>query len=348
MPARKIHSDLRSLRTSEAQRTWGLESPRLGLSLGGAQSTSQLERHRSWVALAETQGFHSVWLPEMHFTPGACPAPLVELAGYAAATTRLRFGTTSLLLPLHPPEEIAAEIAALDQLSHGRLLVGLGRGFNKKMLKAFDVPPAEKRDRFDAALDHIFALWAEGNASNTAFATYQKPHPPLAVAAFGPKGLAQAAARGLPYLASPVETLEQIAQNQQQHRAQLPDPSQRALSLVMRTVFVSDDAGELATARESLAREMIGRRTGMPQAIRRALDAPLDERAVIGTTAEVTERLASDRARLAIDLLIVRPQFPKMDSATLERSLIRLTEEVWPAVSSSATSGSKVSPPLPE
>jgi alkanesulfonate monooxygenase SsuD/methylene tetrahydromethanopterin reductase-like flavin-dependent oxidoreductase (luciferase family) len=238
-----------------------------------------------------------------------------------------------LLLPLHPPEQIAAEIAALDQLSRGRLLIGLGRGFNKRMLEAFDVPPAEKRDRFDAALDRIFALWAAGNERNTALATYQKPHPPLAVAAFGPKGLSQAARRGLPYLASPVETLDQIANNQQRHRAQLPDPSQRALSIVMRTIFVSDDPSELSEARESLAQEMTGRRDGMPEAIRRALDAPLDERAVIGTTSEVTERLASDRARLAIDLLIVRPQLASLDSATLERSLIRLAKEVWPRVS---------------
>ena len=339
MPSPKFHSDLHSTQFAKAQRAWGLEKPCLGLSLGGAHSTLQVARHRGWVALAEALGLHSIWLPEMHFAQGACPAPLVVLAGYAASTTRLRLGTTSLLLPLHPPEQIAAEIAALDQLSRGRLLVGLGRGFDRKTLEAFDVPPAEKRDRFDAALDRIFALWAEGNERNTALATYQKPHPPLAVAAFGPKGISQAAARGLPYLASPVETLNQIASNQERHRAQLPDPSQRPLSLVMRTVFVSDDASELAEARESLSQEMTGRRARMPETIRRALDAPLDERAVIGTTSEVTQRLASDRARLAIDLLIVRPQFASLDSATLERSLVRLAEKVWPAVAASVVSG---------
>jgi len=333
VPSETNPSDVRATRLSDAQRAWGLEKPCLGLSLGGAHSTSQVERHRRWVALAEDHGLHSVWLPEMHFAQGACPAPLVELAGYAASTNRIRFGTTSLLLPLHPPEQIAAEIAALDQLSRGRLLIGLGRGFNKRMLEAFDVRPAEKRDRFDAALDRIFALWATGNERNNALATHQKPHPPLAVAAFGPKGLSQAARHGLPYLASPVETLDQIADNQQRHRAQLPDPNQRALSLVMRTVFVSDDPDELATARASLAQEMAGRREGMPEAIRKALDAPLDERAVIGTTSEVTERLASDRARLAIDLLIVRPQLAGLDTTTLERSLIHLAKEVWPHIS---------------
>ena len=338
MPPSEVHPDVTSTEYTASQRAWGLERPALGLSLGGTHSISQVERNRRWVDLAEARGLHSVWLPEMHFAPGACSAPLVEIAGYAAVTERVRFGTTSLLLPLHPPEQIAAEIAALDQLSRGRLLIGLGRGFNKKMLEAFDVPPAEKRNRFDAALDQIFSLWAEGNERSTPLATYQKPHPPLAVAAFGPKGLAQAAGRGLPYLASPVETLDQIAANQERHRALLPDPSQRVLSLVMRTVFVSEEASELHEARASLEGEMAGRSKGMPEAIRNALDAPLDERAVIGTAREVTERLASDQARLSIDLLIVRPQLAKMDSDKLERSLIRLTEEVWPAVTSSAVS----------
>lgn len=268
----------------------------------------------------------------MHFAPGVCSAPLVELAGYAARTEKLRFGTTSLLLPLHPPEEIASEIAALDQLSRGRLLIGLGRGFNKKMLEAFGVPPAQKRDRFDAALDQIFALWAEGNRKRSAMATYQQPHPPLAVAAFGPKGLAQAAGRGLPYLASPVETLDQIADNQDRHRALLPDDADRPLSLVMRTVFVSEDPNELAAVRAGLEEEMKGRRESMPAAVRTALEAPLRERAIIGTTAEVIEQLKRTRARIGFDLLIVRPQFAKIEDEPLERSLGWLAKEVWPAV----------------
>jgi len=316
----------------DARRAWGLDTPALGLSLGGTHSASQADRHREWVALAENEGLHSVWLPEMHFTPGACAAPLVELAGYAAATKRLRFGTTSLLLPLHPPEQIAAEIAALDRLSGGRLLLGLGRGFNKKMLAAFDVPPAEKRDRFDAALDQIFDLWRSGNENGSSLATHQQPHPPMAVAAFGPKGLAQAARRGLPYLASPVETLDQVAENQDRHRELLQDSNRRALSLVMRTVYVSDDPGELEDVRTGLAKEMAGRRTAMPDAVRRALDSPIDERVILGSADEVIRRLTADRKRLGIDLLIVRPQFTDLDSDRLERSLVRLAREVWPAV----------------
>lgn len=318
---------------AEARRAWGLESPALGVSLAGSHDPAQLRRHREWVALAESLGLHSVWLPEMHFTPGACSAPLIELAGYAATTERLRFGTTSLLLPLHPPEQIAAEIAALDRLSRGRLLLGLGRGFNKRMLAAFDVPAARKRDRFDAALERIFALWREGNATGSALATHQRPHPPLAVAAFGPKGLAQAARHGLPYLASPVESLAQIEENQARHREQLLDPRRPALSIVMRTVFVSDRQEEIDRALEAVRREMAWRRSaGVPDAVRRAFDAPLDERIVFGSAEAVTERLVRDRTRLGIDLLIARSQLADVAHDALERSLDRLAREIWPAV----------------
>ena len=109
-------------------------------SVGGAHDVPQVERHRDWVRLAESLGLHSVWLPEMHFAEGVCPAPLVGLAELVSLTKRLRLGTTSLLLPLHPPDELASEIAALDRISGGRLLIGLGRGFQKKMLEAFRRP----------------------------------------------------------------------------------------------------------------------------------------------------------------------------------------------------------------
>jgi len=281
----------------------------------------------------------------MHFERGVCPAPLLELACFATASRRLRLGTTSLLLPLHPPEELAAEIAALDQLSGGRLLIGLGRGFQRRMLEAFRVPPAEKRDRFDDALDRMLALWSEGHRTGGAFAPCQRPHPPLAVAAFGPKGLAQAARRGLPYLASPVETLDQIEANQQRHREGLPNPGQQPLSLVMRTVFVSESERELEAIRTRLASELPARRAGLPAAVNAAIDSPLDARSVIGTPETVIERLVRDQARLGIDLLIVRPQLAGIERAVLERSLESLAETVWPVVAEQAAKANANGPP---
>ncbi len=316
----------------ERRARWGLLQPALGLSLGGGAAGDPEKGRRRWAELAEALGLHSLWLPEMHFERGVCPAPLLELARLAPLTRRLRLGTTSLLLPLHPPDALAREIAALDQLSGGRALIGLGRGFQRRMLEAFRVPPAEKRDRFDEALDRMLARWSAGAGRGDAFATCQQPHPPLAVAAFGPKGLAQAARRDLPYLASPVETIDQLEENQRRHRAGLPDPDRRPLSLVMRTVFVSQDERVLEAFRSRLASELPARRAGLPQALNTAIESPLEARAVIGTPEEATRRLIEDRGRLGIDLLIVRPELAGVERAALERSLEWIAGTVWPAV----------------
>ncbi|MEZ4332703.1 MAG: LLM class flavin-dependent oxidoreductase [Myxococcota bacterium] len=316
---------------------WGLERPALGISLGGDAAATAWRARRRWVEQAESLGLHSVWLPEMHFQRGVCPAPLVELAAWVPSTRRLRLGTTSLLLPLHPPDELAAEIAALDQLSQGRALIGLGRGFQRRMLEAFRVNPAEKRDRFDAALDRMLARWAEGRRRGDAFATHSDPHPPLAVAAFGPKGLGQAARRGLPYLASPVETLDQIAANLRRHRAGLPDPQRPPLTLALRTLFVSDVASERQAIRERLAGELTARGIGLPRAIHAAIEAPLEERVLVASPEEAIERLVRDRERVPLDLLIARPQLEGIASDVLERSLAWLAGTVWPAVLARST-----------
>jgi alkanesulfonate monooxygenase SsuD/methylene tetrahydromethanopterin reductase-like flavin-dependent oxidoreductase (luciferase family) len=280
----------------------------------------------------------------MHFAPDGCSAPLIALAELAGLTRHVRLGTTSLLLPLHPADALAAEIAALDQLSGGRLLIGLGRGFQKRMLQAFGVEPNQKRDRFDETLDRMLSLWIDANGITSdefprPFATQQQPHPPLAVAAFGPKGLAQAASRGLPYLASPVETTEQLEANQARHRELSPGSDPRPLSIVMRTVFVSESESEREAARASLEAEGSQRGARLPAAIAQAFDAPLAERVVVGSRHEVEDRLSLDQARLGIDLLIVRPGIRGVATTAQEDSLRCLAETIWPLVCKRASAG---------
>ena len=110
--------------------------------------------------LAEALGFDSIFLPEHHFGPGAIPSPLTLLAAVAARTERLRLGTTSYLLPVRHPIHAAEEVAVLDRLSNGRVILGVGRGFRRGLFAAFEVPVAEKRDRFEAALEAMLAAWA--------------------------------------------------------------------------------------------------------------------------------------------------------------------------------------------
>ena len=303
----------------------------VGLALGGATTPAEWQRAFARAERAEALGMHSLWLPEGHFTPGAMPAPLLALAAFAARTRTLRLGTTSLLLPVRPPLQVAEEVATLDRLSGGRVWLGLGRGFRAPLFEAFDVPATEKRDRFDAALDAILDAWT---APEGGVRPLQRPHPPLLVAAFGRKGLLQAARRGLPYLASPLETLDALAENYAYHREHLDaDASAHARSApVIRTLHVAGDDAEAKRVGEALGQESRRVAAALPPALARAARGEPEERAIVGTVPAVIDRLGAYRERIGLDLLICRGGVPATSDAETDASLQRLVSDVAPAV----------------
>src|SRR5947209_5515648 len=91
---------------------------------------------------AEALGFDSAWVNEHHFHAygGMIPSPPVLLAALARRTSRIRLGTSVALLPLHHPLQAAEAYAMLDQISGGRLDLGIGRGFVKNDYDTLGVP----------------------------------------------------------------------------------------------------------------------------------------------------------------------------------------------------------------
>ena len=166
---------------------------------------------------------------------------------------------------------------------------------------------------------------------------FQRPHPPLAVAAFGQKGLAQAARRGLPYLASPIETFDQIRENLALHREGIADPTQPGhwVTPIMRTVFISEDSAVCRRVVEALAAEGRGSGSGakLPAVVARAVAAPASERLIVGGLEHVKERLAEYQKSLGMNLLVVRPQIAGADEGQRRASLEQLTGDVIPALS---------------
>ncbi len=323
----------------------------VGIALGGGSDAEGWRARLGLAGWAEALGLHSVWLPEGHFAPGATASPLVALAAIAVRTRRLRLGTTSLLLPIHHPLRIATEVAVLDALSGGRVWLGLGRGFREPVFQGFGVAARTKRDRFDEALDAILEAWS-GSAFRLAgrhFAALaaeadvrpaprplQRPHPPLLVAAFGPKGLVQAARRGLPYLASPLETLEVLEENYALHRASLPAGADvgPVRAPVMRTLHVAGSDAETRRALDGLAREFPAPRADVRGALARAAGGRLEDRVVVGSAGAVAEAIARYRERLGMDLLVARVQIPGISDAETRASLERLATRVVPALGS--------------
>jgi len=284
--------------------------------------------------VAERLGFHSFWLPESHFTGRtANPAPLLRLAALAARTRRLRLATTSFLLPVRHPLHVAAEVADLDRLSDGRVILGVGRGFRRALFRAFGVPASEKRDRFEANLRVILSAWRgepirlDDEAGEAPIVLsplpVQRPHPPVWVAGFGPKAVAQAGRLGLPYLASPLETLATLEENYERHREARSETADTGPCVVpvMRTIYASREAASIARVRDALARQAAALSSAPIASMRRHASAEVEEWALVGEPAAVADGIRRYRESLGMTHLIARTHVPGASVAELEASL---------------------------
>lgn len=155
----------------------------------------------SFARAAETRGFGSLWAGDSLLARPLFD-PFTVLATAAAVTTALRLGTGVLLAPLRPPALTAQALASLDQLSGGRLVVGVGRGFDlPETRREFAAAGADFDQRSRRMLDTITfwrELWsAKATASlSTPYAhldgeailpaVVQPGGPPIWLAGFGP------------------------------------------------------------------------------------------------------------------------------------------------------------------
>ena len=105
---------------------------------------------------AESLGFDSIWSVEHHFTDYTmCPDVMQFLTYMAGCTERIRLGSMVCVLPWHDPMRVAEQIAMLDTLSGGRVILGIGRGTGRVEFDGFSVAMPEARQRFAESADMI-------------------------------------------------------------------------------------------------------------------------------------------------------------------------------------------------
>jgi alkanesulfonate monooxygenase SsuD/methylene tetrahydromethanopterin reductase-like flavin-dependent oxidoreductase (luciferase family) len=157
----------------------------------------------------------------------------------------------------------------------------------------------------------------------------QIPHPPIWVAAFGPKALRQAGTLGLPYLASPMESLAALADNYERHAHACREARQNVPDVVpiMRTVFVSSDAALLDRVRTALTGQVAAQRAGATESMRARIPETIDEWGIVGTPEQVAACIARYRAELGMTHLIAtRLRIGGIDADALEHSMRALAE----------------------
>ena len=290
---------------------------------------------------AERCGYDSIWLPENHFGENALPDPLTLLASVAGATQSIRLGTTSYLLTLRNPLQAAEQVAVLDQLSGGRLILGVGRGYAPEMLRAFHVPPKEKRRIFAWSLGLMRDAWAGARVSLDGEAEHavevhprphQTPHPPLWVAAFGPKALAQAGRLGLPYLCSPMESLATLTENYAKHAEAAVEEGVVLSEVVplMRTTFVSKDTKVLADIKEALNK--------LAENSRLVEGESADDWTIVGEPNEVRDKIALYQEQLGMTHMIsTRLRIGGLEDSLLRESVALMADLVGAEVVSNGS-----------
>jgi len=261
---------------------------------------------RAYLARAEALGFDSAWTQEQVLGQGPTTImdPLVMLTWAAACTERLRLGCSVFVTPLHSPVLLAKRLATLDQLSHGRLEVGVGTGAEGRMFAAFGVDPASLIARFNEGLALTKALWTEPRVTfqgrfwqveGAALEPkpFQQPHPPLWFGGHHPAALRRAVRHGDGFFGAGSSTTAQFAEHVQAVRSVLKaegrDPA--GFGLAKRVYLVVDDDPGRAHGRLDTGLKRIYGRDGMaPVGVSGPPDACAEGlRAVVAAGAELIQ-----------------------------------------------------------
>jgi alkanesulfonate monooxygenase SsuD/methylene tetrahydromethanopterin reductase-like flavin-dependent oxidoreductase (luciferase family) len=326
----------------------------------GQSDTDAFAMGLDQVVASEEWGLDAIWLAEIHqqSARSVMSAPMTVLSAIAGRTTRVKLGTGVQVLPLTHPLRLAEETATVDQISRGRLLMGVGRSGNPRAYAAYGVPYSESRERFFETLDVLKLAWSQPSFSfhgkyhdfNEARAVprpFQTPHPPIRIAGASEDTFPVLGALGYPlFVAVRSGSLAGLAPDLDAYReaytaAGHPGKGEVHLRLTMHVA--ETDAEARAQAHDSIMagyKKLVTQLEGSPNARRRAqladvqsltYDAAMREKVVIGSPDTVAARLSELQHQLGIDGILAELNFGALlPPEYMMRSCQLLLQEVRP------------------
>lgn len=310
--------------------------------------------------LAEELGYVSAYVGSHHVQPdGWCPSPLLALSAAAAVTRRMRLVTGVLLLPLYAPVKLAEDLLVLDNISGGRVTLGVAPGYAAEEFETHGIPREERNTRFEEALDLLeLALTGEEFSFDGRFykvpttrlspAPIQRPHPPLWYGVSGPKALRRAARRGSVLVPSPRHTIDELKEHFGIYDAAAAefgfDVPERP---VIREVFIADTMEEAeriaAPGVEYLFRELYAAKSAEGQRQLRtddgqvitdknqAMFGSLRNRFIIGDPDYAIQEIQRVKDELGATEVVCWMHTPGVSGEQAERSMRLFAEQVMPA-----------------
>jgi probable F420-dependent oxidoreductase len=280
---------------------------------------------RQFLHQAETRGYDSLWVQEQIISDAPILEPVTLLTYAAALTSRLRLGTSVLLTVIRNPVQLAKSLSTLDQLSQGRLTVGVGIGGPHVPEAVFGVSSERRAHRFVEGLKVLKTLWTQPRATfkgdfwqfeNVAMEPkpVQQPHPPLWFGARTAVGLKRAVRHGDGWMgagsSSSADFVEHVGLLRQFMDQARRDPATFPIS---KRVYVAVDNDR--TRAERRLREWFAMRyKSADMAVRVS---------VWGSRAECTDKLG-ELVRAGAQHLLLNPVFDELEHLDL------LAQEVLP------------------
>jgi len=288
-------------------------------------------------------GLHALHVAEHHSTPlGMSPSPSVFLALAAQRTQRLRIGPLVYTLPLYHPLRLAEEICTLDQLSGGRLELGVGRGVSPLEIAAFGVDPAKSQAMYLEAYQVVMKALASKSVSFQGeyyvfedvpfiLEPVQKPHPPLWYGVFNAESTEWAAGAGVNVVTNlPAAAVRAITDRYRGHWAKLgKDPRRIPFMGMNRHIVVAEtDREAMEIGRRAYRRWFanftnLWRRRKVPLPANIAYSEDFDGivasgQAIAGSPQTVREAIARQATESGVNYVLARFAFGDL---TLEESL---------------------------
>ena len=225
---------------------------------------------RAYFARAEELGFDSAWTQEAVLGPGPQLSPIEAMTYAAACTERMRLGCVVFVSTLHSPVHLAKSVSTLDQLSRGRIEVGVGTGGKGRPFAAFGVDPARYVARFTEGVKLMKALWTEPRVTfhgefwqleNAPMEPkpFQKPYPRLWFGGASEPALRRAVRLGDGFFGAGSSSTAKFAEQVQIVRAALAEAGRPAedFPIAKRVYIEIDENAERARSRMNAALEGI-------------------------------------------------------------------------------------------
>jgi probable F420-dependent oxidoreductase len=295
----------------------------------GTDLTGMVDELIAEAQQAERAGFDSFFLTEHHQEPsGYLPSPLPLAAALAARTSTIRLGTGIAILPLYHPTRLAEDCAVIDIISKGRLILGVGQGYQEGDFAAFGLKVSDRVSLFEESIEILRRAWTEEKVyfvgkrytlQNVMVTPkpVQKPHPPIWVAALGDEPMKRAGRLGDALLADSFQLPERLKRRVALYRETAQSRGRAHKVVVFREGFVAPtreeairryEAGLLSTHR------YYWRHGSYYPDIKKEEDLDLArislERLILGSPDDCVERIQTWHREVGADYFLIRFRHP--------------------------------------